>query len=342
MKGGADLTDKLREASRLWDGLHADFPGSPVYALQAVVARRMAGAHLVTAGRPAEAEPLLRGAVETYDGLPAARQDDPGLRAELARALYYLADARYDCGRQGEAEAAWLREADILQKLSDEDPKSGDHHFELAYARRRLSDASGLRSRVLAGLPALGLGVLPYPLGMGIGIYSGQQQAAFDAYKEAAARNREAVARLRRALECDPANRGAAGMLYPWADDLSRTAFVLRDHALLAEAVDALADAAGRAAAAGAPDAGTLFRHAAWAEAYCLPLARADKSLADSGRQAEVIRAFADRTVGLLRQAVAAGYRDAKELREAKELQDPAVREGVQAVLAELEKLGKP
>ena len=75
--------------------------------------------------------------------------------------------------------------------------------------------------------------------------------------------------------------------------------------------------------------------------AQCIPLAQKDAKLAETKRQ-ELAAAYASKSVALLKQAVAKGYKNVAQMKKDPDLGPLRGREDFKALLADLEKAAKP
>jgi hypothetical protein len=75
--------------------------------------------------------------------------------------------------------------------------------------------------------------------------------------------------------------------------------------------------------------------------ARCVPLAEKDKQLADAKRK-ELARAYADKALAALRQAIQGGYKDVAHMKKDPDLAAVRDREDFKKLLTELEAAAKP
>jgi tetratricopeptide (TPR) repeat protein len=332
-------------AARLWDELQRDYPGVPRYRFYAAEAGSRAGRLYALAGRLTEAEAALCGADRLYTALAAEWGDSAEWAAARRDNLYHLGAAFREEGKFEGAER-------IFTELVQSSPDDPFDHDELGEVYRGRADRALLRYRVLAGLPPVGLTVVPNPLGMGIG-YAGQQRAARDQAAEAASLYRRAFDHLTqaelhgRAVLNDDLRLGLARRRWASAGGRATAAAARGDHEQLASAADALAGVAGDWPSLFKPnDAAPNFRLAALDMGYCLLLVENDKAAPPA-----LAGDYAARTLRLLRKAVEAGYRDAAALRASFDVQllldesRPDLRgprEEMKQLLKELDEKSKP
>ena len=214
---------------------------------------------------------------------------------------------------------------------------------------------------MVGALPPIGLTVTANPLGMRQA-YIGQQLSAALEWKAAAQRFREALDRLAEAGRYGEGHvppgalRQFALQRFAAANGLEWSAFSIYDPALRTFARDqlrAVAEAKAELAEAWPSllkegDAAANFRQAAGDACGCLFLARTDDALA-ADEKAALEQNAGEYTVHLLHKAVAAGYRNAAEMRQSFDviLGDlhpylRSAREDLKKMLADLENPRRP
>ncbi|MBI2477348.1 MAG: tetratricopeptide repeat protein, partial [Planctomycetia bacterium] len=89
-------------------------------------------------GMQALREQLLTQAVERYGEFTAAKEDDPELQAETARAMIRLGDVFRGLSKYDLAKSTYEEAAQRMRSLLDDDPNSKDARLQLAVARAKL------------------------------------------------------------------------------------------------------------------------------------------------------------------------------------------------------------
>ena len=355
----------LKTAWNIWDRLHRFHPDVPHYAFQAAEARSMMGRYCME-DKPEEAEEAFRQADALYAALGAASIDGADCGEARDRNMQYLASVLGDRGRDDEAERIYR---DLVGRASAQ----ALTFREFGNVLLRQGVHSLQRADVLAHVPAVGLTVVPNPLGAYQGYVGHVLSAQAEVWK--------AVAQFDEALE-QQAEAGRRGQGRLPADLLEgvaqqrckailglEQALVVNYNLAAASAADRnpamwarvrteclrAADARADLAAAwptlmNADDAAHNYRKAATDVYYCIIIDRLFAELPADQKAAQE-RTDAGRVVQLLRQALAAGYNDAAELRRSPEATailnsaDPVLqkpRDDFRALLAELEKKAAP
>src|SRR5262249_13784751 len=84
---------------------------------------------------------LLQTALAYYESFVGEHQDDPALRAELARAHARAGKLAITLGAQAEGYSSLRQARDLLEKLVQEQPGRAEHRAELADVHLELSKA---------------------------------------------------------------------------------------------------------------------------------------------------------------------------------------------------------
>jgi hypothetical protein len=172
--------------------------------------------------------------------------------------------------------------------------------------------------------------VMAYHDDLGVACYSaGLLLFPQKKWSEVRAPLRRGLAAELRVLQLAPDHPRAMLYLRQFATGLSQADVQLGDHAEAARTMDELA----RHPKASAEDAYV----AACGHGVCAGLAEKDERLA-AERRKEAARAYADRGLALLREAVKRGFKDARRLKEDPDLAPLRPREEFKKLLAEVER----
>ncbi len=306
-------------AWKIWDRLHRAHPDVPLYQFHAAEARSLMG-RLCIPAKLDEAVAYLREADGLYAGLGAGSGAGGDYQTARDGGRYHLGLALHLSGKDDEAER-------IFRDLAGRPSADALTLYQLGEVLRTEGEQSLLRARIVAYLPAVGLTVVPNPLG-GYQGYFGQQASAqtelwagVERFDKALDRLTEAGKRGQGRLPPDLL-REIAQRRFAAADGLERSIRGNGDPARLGRAGDEfgrVADVKAELAEAWPSlfqpgDAATYFRQAATDVCIGLLIDRERKDLSPEQRAARE-QADAERTVQLLRKAVAAGYHNAAELR---------------------------
>jgi serine/threonine-protein kinase len=329
----AEAEECLKEAIATHEALVAALPTIVDHRFTLARGYLQLGLLLAPTPRGQEARrPLLR-AKELLEGLADQLPDDAEYRRRLGKVHYGLALLDQQAGR-GPPALAGYRKAIAAQEGLAESPSSpladrmdlgrsllnlasllaGMNPAEAESLARRAVDLfpAGATPSEAAEVPAQGWGALGF-----FGLRRGEFREARDRYE--------------RALD----HFQAATRSPTWLSSLKGT------YAGLIEANVRLGDheALARTAESWLRDAGTdqeTLRESAGLLARGMPLAERDPDLTEADRERRS-GAYGDRAVELLRQAVRAGFRDAKALRDDPELRPLQARDDFAALLKEVE-----
>ncbi len=108
----------LREALDYLDQLSADSPGKTDHRRTLANLSLVAGVMFATSGQPSKAEPLLKKAIDTWQGLTDQDDQDAEALSELATSYYFLGATHRDVGHLEQAESMWLKSIELQEKLT--------------------------------------------------------------------------------------------------------------------------------------------------------------------------------------------------------------------------------
>ena len=327
-------------AARGWNRLHQDYPTVPRYQSQAAEAFLLLGRLHYVDDRLSGAEAALRRADVLYGELVEKWKEEAEYRNGRESSRYFLALVLRKEGQFDEA-------ATLLQGLIESAPKNADYQMEFGEIALARASGATAASQVVAGLPPVGLTVVPNPLGMSQG-YIGQQISAYTEMGAARDRYRLALEHLRLAEQTGQTTLSAeqrqtvARRRFAAAQGLALAANGVRDATAMAFAGKTLADLAEAWPSLNAPnDAARTYRLAAMYTGFAVGMAGAeDRATAYTGRMLQ-----------LLHKAVEKGFRNVAELRASVEVQallnNPqpglrAQREDLKKLLADLEDHSQP
>jgi eukaryotic-like serine/threonine-protein kinase len=309
---------------------------------------------------------LLREAGEDLDGAEAARAearrhweklvndapDFPTFRQELARSQVDLFKAHHRAGKADEAKAALAKAIQLQEGLVKQFADDPEHRLDLAgsllnlgrllktkqpakaEAQYRRAIAVLEEARPKSGAPPPGwLSLRALVQNDLVLVLWGRKD-----WKGAAEALRQAIRYQGELVDGSPGDAGQRRALASYHVALMGALHHELDHAGVSAAAKAYEPLLRRAGPAAGPD----FVQAAGLVARCVPLAEKDKGLPEAKRQ-ELGRAYGDQAMGLLREAVRRGYRQADRLRAA-DFQPLAGLAAFQNLLRELEadKRGNP
>jgi serine/threonine-protein kinase len=282
-----------------------------------------------------EARPAFLRAKELLEGLADQLPDDAEYRRRLGKVYYCLALLDQQAGRALPALAGYRKAIEAQGRLADSTSSPLADRVELgrtlinltlllagmnpaeseSLARRAVDlfpEEGGALTPGAAEVPAQGHDALAF-----FGLRRGELREARDHYERALTYYRVAATSPTRLPSLKQAY---AGLI----DAVAR----LGDHEALARVAESWLRDAGT-------DVETL-RESAGLLARAMPLAERDADLPEAGRR-DRSRTYGDRAVELLQQALKAGFRDAKALRDDPELQTLQARDDFAALLREIE-----
>jgi tetratricopeptide (TPR) repeat protein len=296
--------------------------------------------------RPKEAETAYREALAIQKQLAADFPKRPDFRSELARTHRLLGDLLYDARRLKEAEAAYRDALAILKQLPGELAKGPRFRQELARCHNSLGNVLYLTGRPKEAEAAYGEALpLQKQLAADFPKAPDYQNALAGALVNIAMVRKQrrefagAVALLEQArphhqaaLKANPKNRTYRQFYHNNLRTLAVSYLGLAAHARLATTADELARF-------GHDPANDTYLAACYL-ARCVTLAGKDAQL-DEARRKELAKAYADRGLALLRQAVARGYKNTAQLKKDPDLQPLRARDDFKKLLADLERKAK-
>jgi tetratricopeptide (TPR) repeat protein len=242
-------------------------------------------------------------------------------------------------GRLDEAERTYRRNLELWQGLAAGDPSNSDYRSKMALSAENLSVVLGKLGRTAEAEQGLRRVVdlrsgltkdfpnTPYHFSRLGDALAGWAKLVADRGDLTLARQlqEQAIASKRRALTLAPRDGNLPQHLKDHHTALIETLIRMRAHEDAARTVAEFV--------ALAPGSGPESLRAASFLARCVPPAEADTHLADS-RRADLAKAYADRAVELLRQAVKSGSANVVALRGDRSLEALRSRADFQALLA--------
>jgi tetratricopeptide (TPR) repeat protein len=262
------------------------------------------------ADRRPEAEKAQRQAIALLDNLVLQFPDSHVYRRDLANGYNGLGYVLEDTGRLADAGEAYRHALALFKELVEDFPEVAEYESLTAMTLNNLGWLA-LGSEewetgellVLTVLPSPGLPASPSLALAGV---SGRLLRR-DRLAEACRLFEQAVDRQKAALKPDPENPVYRQRLGDHYRNLARAAVRMGDHVKAARAAEDLCRYS--------PESAADCCHAARFLALCAALAEIEPA-PPGAAPGEAARAYADRAVRLLRDAVDLGYKDARDLRE--------------------------
>jgi tetratricopeptide (TPR) repeat protein/tRNA A-37 threonylcarbamoyl transferase component Bud32 len=334
---------EYREALALQKQLVADFPGSPEFRWDLAQSYFNLSILCEDGERWPEAEAACREALALQKRLVDESPGNPEYRHELAGSYNGLGQALLRAGQAKAAAEAYGKALALHRQLTVEFPTRPDYRQELATSYNNLGildyqaghpqeaeaayrEALPIHRRLADEFPA----VPDYHNDLAAALVNfallRRQQGQLD---EARRLLLEAVPHHQAALRASPRHPTYRLFYRNNRLVLGDTLLQLGRHAEAAAVADDLARAAVRPAEDVFEAARTLAR--------CVPLAEKDAKL-PGVKQQELAKAYADRALALMRQAVAKGYKDVDRLKKDTDLDPLRKRDDFRRLLAELEK----
>jgi tetratricopeptide (TPR) repeat protein/tRNA A-37 threonylcarbamoyl transferase component Bud32 len=298
-----DAGKALAQAQAVQEKLIADWPKQTDYRQELSRTHVNQGILLAQGNQLAKAADAFRAAVGVLEGPDVKLPFTPALARDLITAHRDLVSVLKFLHHPAEADRSESRIVALQERLVRDNPKVPAYHIELA------ETLHGQARRYLAG----------------------------SKFKEGEKQARAAVAQLQAAVKLVPTNLAVRQQLYEAQLTLMDALIALKDHAAAALAVDETEKTFGKIIPAGQPQPQRHGERVAAVLARCAALAGADAKLSQEQRK-ELAKSYADRAVTWLRQAVKAGFRDAKSLRGAEDFQVLRPRADFQELLAGLER----
>jgi serine/threonine protein kinase/tetratricopeptide (TPR) repeat protein len=336
----------LRDGLVLYRQLIADFGGEANYRQGMAASLGNLGLLLLEADRPKEAEAAYRDALAIQQGLVREFPDVPEYRQDLAGTHSNLGEPLVKMGRPKEAETAYRNALAVRQKLADDYPTVAVYRHDLAAGYHNLGvvlantgrpqDAEAAHGKALVISQKLADDFPSVPdyastLAATMGSLATLNN---DAKNYAAARKLLERARPynRRALTANPKNP-----IYLSSFSFNRGAMCA---ALVGLGEHTAAAAEAQELARVGFDPAEDCYNAACYMSRCVPLAGKDASLLQAERK-ELARRYSDRAMDFLRQAVKAGWKDARHIRKDTDLDPLRGREDFRKLVEELDKKAK-
>jgi serine/threonine-protein kinase len=336
----ADADREARRAQDLLERLVAAFPEAPLHQQELARCLDRHGMLLAYMNQPERAEKSWQRAIALQEELVARFPDQPVYRQELARSHENLGILLSGLNRLDLAERNYQTAIGIIEALAKEHPETERYRSEATVYRSNLASLLGALGRwqdakkswqELAALQRQQLArsdSIHTRVGLGQTLKT-LAQLETDRHQLADAQRswEEAIRHQRAAVEADP---GSA----TYHKDLVRYYFALMDVVLQrgdhAEAAK-LEQELQQASVSQLPDLPRL----AVLLSKCIKLAGDDTKLSVQKRE-ELAASYGRQAVGLLRQAVRAGYQDVAYLENSKELEPLRAREDCKKSLGEI------
>jgi tetratricopeptide (TPR) repeat protein len=339
----AEAEAEYHQAVDLFRRLADEFPNEPGYRQELAQCHNNLGSLFHTTRRFPQAEAEYRLALDLQQRLADDFPAVPAHRQELARSHNNLALLFADTGRGPEAEAEYRQALTLYQRLADEFPAVPGHRYEMAKTHNNLGsllraagrareagqeyrEAVALQQRLAHDAPAVPnyqndlAGSL-----INLALLAQNRQDWTEARRLLA----EALPHHQAALKANPRHPVYRDYFRGYCQQLGDTLLHLGDHAGAAAAADRLAELA-------VEPANDLYQAAGFL-ARAVPLAAKDNKLPEAKRK-ELAKAYADRAMTALRQAVEKGFKDFAHLKKDADLDPLRERDDFRRLLADLEK----
>jgi serine/threonine-protein kinase len=335
-----------QQALRLLDKLVADFPKVPGYRSQRATTVTSMGLLLWRGKRLPEAERALGTAVAQHEKLANDFPRRAAYRRDLARVHVHLSNLKQAQGDHKQAVREVQQAITLQEQVAKETPGDAQGRQELARYHFNLGMLLGqtvpLKEREAVYAHARKLQECLVAEAPKTAVFHWDLAATLNEIARlwlAAGRAPEALELVQRAMD-----EQQAGLRLDDSDPRQRWAVRVYQSSHVEALVHLGRHAEVEQAAAKLwqmfPERPEGYLSAAWFLARCVPLAERDQSL-DVAQRRQTAGAYAKRAVALLRQAVAKGLRDARQLRANEAFGPLAGRADFQAVLRELEALQK-
>jgi serine/threonine protein kinase len=335
----ADMETALQNAFAQLDELAAADPTDPDYAVERATAHNLRGRLLGELGRFRSAETEYLKAIGLSDELAARFPAVVNHRTQAAAVRNNLAVLIENDGRLNEAEAMYRRNLELWEGLAAGDPSIADYRSKMALAAENLAivsvklgrkaeaeqryrQAADLRSGLTRDFPST-----PHHFSRLGDALAHLAELAADHGDLALARQlrEQVIASKRKALVLAPRDGNILHSLQEHYTFLIELLIRMGAHEDVARTVGELV--------ALSPGSGPGSLHAGSFLARCAPLAEADTHL-DRSRRADLAKAYADRAVALLREAVENGFGNVEALRADRSLDALRSRADFQALVA--------
>jgi serine/threonine protein kinase/tetratricopeptide (TPR) repeat protein len=331
-----------RDALAIYKPLAAAFPIVPPYRQELATCHTNLGVLLRTTGRAREAEDTCREALAIQKSLAVDFPTVPQYRLELARGHTELGNLLQITGRAREAEEAY-REALALQKLLATDfPDVPQYRLDRARSHNNLGTLLAATGRVEAAeeayrealalhkqLAADSPTVPEYQSGLaGTLVNLARLSRDRQEFAQARALLDQARPHCQAALQAGPKNPFYRQTFSEYLTTLAPTLAALGEPAAAAASAEELARL-GREPAADAYDAACTL-------SLCIPAVEKAADLSEAKRK-EQARAYADRAMHFLREAIAHGFKDVGHMKKDTDLDPLRSRPDFQQLLRDLE-----
>jgi serine/threonine-protein kinase len=334
---------EYRAGVELYQSLVRDFPPVADYQNGLANSHNHLGGLYSASRRAKEAEQEFRAAQDVCQRLTTDYRAVPEYWRQLAEIHNNLGILFMESGRPKEAEEEYRLATAVFQQLAD-DHKAVPYyrfvlavsHFNMGFFFQQHGKADAAHSEYLQALPMFQALVADfrdvpdyhYLVGDTLDQLAELAQAQRD-FAESRRLEEQAIPHHRAALQAYPADPRYRKGLRDSTRTLAAVLVAAGEHAEASAAADQLAQE---------PFEPTSDRYqAACVLAGCVPLAAKDAKLPEARRQ-ELAREYADRSLAVLRQAVADGYKDAAQLRKEPALNPLRGRDQFKKLLAEVEK----
>ena len=331
-----------RDALTLKKQLAADFPNQPDYRFELVRSQVNLAVLMQNTNRPKEAETAYRDALALQKQLIADFPNRPDYRFDLAKSQLNLGVLLIATGRPQEGETAYRDALTLYKQLAADFPNRPDYRYELAGCHSALgillNDTGRLQEAETAYRGALALLkqlAADFP---NVPDYQAQLGNTLEGLAELANAQRhfadacrlldEARLPIELALRANPRHSYFRLIARDHRQTLAQARLGLGEHAAAAAAAEEMLQIAYNPVD-DAYNAGCVL-------AQCVPLADKDAKIPEAKRK-ELAQSYADRAMALLRQAVAAGYKNAAAMKKDTNLDALRSRDDFKKLLADLE-----
>jgi tetratricopeptide (TPR) repeat protein len=335
----AEAETALQSALALLQELAAADPTEPTYREELATAYNIRGTRFDELGQSRAAETEYLRTIDLLDELAARFPAVVKYRTHAAVTRNNLAIVLENDGRLDEAERIYRRNLELWEGLAAGDPTNSDYRSKMALSAENLSVVLGKLGRTAEAEQGLRRVVdlrsglardfpnTPYFLSRLGDVLGGWAKLGADRGDLALTRQlqEQAIASKRKALMLAPRDIHYLQGLKDHHAALIETLIRMRAHEDAARTVAEFV--------AIAPGSGPESLRAGSFLARCVPLAEADTHLAGS-RRADLAKAYADRAVELLREAVKSGPVNVEALRGDRSLDVLRSRADFQALLA--------
>jgi tetratricopeptide (TPR) repeat protein len=343
----AEAEAAVERSVGLLDRLAKVDPNEPAYRLALGDVHNFRAMMLEAADQTRNAETEYRFAIDFLDNVSPRSPGVEDGRTKSAVVRNNLAVLMENEGRLNEAEAIHRHNLEFWDGMAAAAPASGNHRSKVALTLDNLAavlEKTGRKpeaEQALKRSAALRTGLVKdYPNTPHHFIQLGDELSRLaklaadrDDLGEARRLQEQSVARMRSALALSPGDSNTRHAVSTGSADLVDMLIRLRLHADAAEIVTQWS--------ALSPESAPERVRAASLLARCVPLASADTALTDKKR-AELAQIYAASSIGLLRQAVALGFRDVEALKRDRGFDPLQSRADFQELVAGVASARKP